>query len=790
MKKLVLVIIIAVITYISVFICYAQTNMKLFYNGNIYPIQEKIISFDNENFIDAWEFSNTVGVKYYIDNNNQTIKIDFNGLTNEFDIVSSATIKPSDFIIHDKPELINNKLYFPFLFIKNNFKLVIMYSKDNYLVYVFPGEKIDNSNIKTFSNISYNYSFPIPDNVEISFNESNNNIQDSSISLREKDSVYSAVITCDRLDSKSLLQMRDYLKDYTSTDEDLFEKFADYKEGYFRAMQEYYKKNFMYGNSDVNLSESNMKIFGEYSEKIFGQPSHTVLYNIIKSDKNSSQEEAHIILSIPVKTERNVFSIYSINFTVNKGELSWQTLNKMSALVNSITILNLPRQKEMINVFSNMNSIFSSNLGIYPNLENIHIDYSQIINPLLGYKINYPSVFIPYRQNNIIESYDYKSFKIDYFNYFSISAEPTVYNNIAGIEDKINTIKELNKDKASTVEESVYKLTDERELHSIKYELNENGNKSYIQDYFIINHSEIYDIRLISRFIQPSKKIQEEFFKIARSIDFFDRQYSNYSVSQPLIKFQNVEEGYSFYYPENWYISSNISNDINNESFELKNRFISGAVEISLSEGELSDNTNASEIHASSFETGSLFFNKYFKKYSSPYLDKTNWLLNSNYYIDNKTIYIVKLVNYLDASGRNKFCYSVDSIRGSKVYSLFISASDYTTFDGRVLDKNLSALINMVGSTFSLETTKENSDRHLRGETRNRVIVFIEDFFKNKYGNNAIVTSASFINSQNDIQAKIEGIPESGHYKLRLNFDRKQIEILEFIEDIGKKEGT
>lgn len=791
MKKLVITSVIVIMLYAFGIVAHAETNMKLFFDGNIYPLQEAILTFDNENFIDAWEFANTVGMKYKIDNANQTIRIEFKGVSNVYDITSSSTYKPSDFIIHDKPELINKKLYFPFLFIKNNYKLVIKYNSDNYLAYIFPRDKLDNSVLKTFSNISYNYSFPVPDNVEINLSESGSNFHDSSISLKDKDDMYSAVISCNRLDKNSILQMRDYLKNYTSSDEDLFEKFSDYKDGYFRAMQEYFNKDFMYGNNDKNYSESNMKIFGEYSEKIFGQPSHVVLYNIIKSDKLSSEEETYINISIPVKTENKVFSIYSINFTVKKGELNSLILSKMSSLVNSITIMNLPKQTNELSIFLDKSSIESANLGIYPDLEKVQINYPQLVCPSLGYKISLPSVFIPYRQNNIIDSFYYKSFKIDYYNYFSISTEPTVYNNIADIANKINTIKELNKNKINTVEESVYKSSDGKEFYYIKYELSENSTKTYIQNYFIVNRSEIYNIQLNSRFIQPSQKIQEVFLKIVLSLEFFDKAYSYYSLPQPLVKFLDNEEGYSFYYPESWYIDSNNSDDINYDRFEVKNRFISGAVEISISEGELSSEQNSQNILSSAVETDSQMLNKYFKKYSSPYSDKkSKWLLTSNYYRNSETIYIVKLVNYLDTNGRNKYCYSVDAIRGNKVYSLFISASDYTTFNGKVLDKSLSAIVNLVGSTYNLETTPEYIARSILGETRNRKIVCIENFFKNKLGNTAVITTASYINNQSEIQVKLEGVPESGYYRIRLNFDKKQLDIVEFVKDVDIDKGT
>jgi len=53
-----------------------------------------------------------------------------------------------------------------------------------------------------------------------------------------------------------------------------------------------------------------MKIFADYTDILYGQPSDVVLYNTIKSDRLFSIEETHIMITVPIYSK---LSIYTIN---------------------------------------------------------------------------------------------------------------------------------------------------------------------------------------------------------------------------------------------------------------------------------------------------------------------------------------------------------------------------------------------------------------------------------------------------------------------------------------------
>jgi len=101
------------------------------------------------------------------------------------------------------------------------------------------------------------------------------------------------------------------------------------------------------------------------------------------------------------------------------------------------------------------------------------------------------------------------------------------------------------------------------------------------------------------------------------------------------------------------------------------------------------------------------FLQIYAANYYAPYGTKNTKILNTSAKIENDIIYIYRLINFLGEGQRHKLGYSVDIIRDGKIYSLFLSVSDYLCTDGSLADKELSKAINTIVNSFTLEETEE-----------------------------------------------------------------------------------
>jgi hypothetical protein len=120
---------------------------------------------------------------------------------------------------------------------------------------------------------------------------------------------------------------------------------------------------------------------------------------------------------------------------------------------------------------------------------------------------------------------------------------------------------------------------------------------------------------------------------------------------------------------------------------------------------------------------------------------------------------------FTDDSGKNRLCYSVDIIKGRKIYSMFITTGEYHAKDGSFLDKKTNELINLAASSFGLENTPESEKRRLEGESRNRKLVFAENYLKRLIDPKLKITSVGKIQPDGSTTVIAGNTADSGYYR-------------------------
>ncbi|GAE88332.1 stalk domain-containing protein [Acetivibrio straminisolvens] len=767
-KTLLLFIALTAMIMLSFSVVRADISLNLYYNGEIHSLKNTVVNQNGRYFLDADEIAQILGLKLKADFSNQTLSIDdgkaistYSARPLDRSIVTLASYNPN------MPEIINEKFYFPFEFIEEKFNLTVKYDKEYGSVYFLKG-----NDLKNFKNITHGYLLKIPSHSSIDLSGPFDNFNDNSVVLIDKKGEFSYSINCDKLDSTSIAGMRLILNDYTSSDEQIFNAISNYTKSYFRAMQALYKNEFLFGKTDAALSESNMKVFADYSENIYGQLSNVVLYNTIKSNKYSTSEETHIMITIPIYSN---MSIYTININGKRGFLTQDNISKIHELLNALKIPNLPNSKSSLKVFNHIKTIKDVNLGIYPVLSDSNIEYTEYRNLQQNYKIQYPSTFMPYLQNSIVDSLGSISFKVDYNTHIAISTE-AIQDPDTCIQERLNLIKSSPSVKTDTVEEGNSLLSD-RNFHYIKYEMKEGPDLYYIQDYYTIYCSKLYRIELNSRLSKPSDAVVDEFIKIVKSIEFLEPAENLFSAEVSLKKYLNEYEGYSFSYPDTWELK-NKSTDINFDRFSIVSPEYSGPLDICINESESLIDASTEELLRLFGGNDAELLTNYATNYYAPYGTKNTKILNTTSKVENGIIYIYKLINFLDEGQRHKLGYSVDIIRKGKIYSLFLSVSDYLCSNGSLIDKELGQAINAIVESFTLEETEESLKRESMGETRNRKVVFLENCFKLILGRSTILTHARTLDSNDDILVQISNCKEAGTYRLKFDYEGKNFEII------------
>ncbi|MCX7710107.1 MAG: hypothetical protein N2484_09675 [Clostridia bacterium] len=777
MKKLIFSLTILIITLFTIGNCYSENTAKLFLDGKVFELKEPILFMNDDYYFDANELSRILNMSVE-SSSSDTVIISYKGTKSTYTLPSRQLTAKNPSVDHRSPETIDSKLYFPFSFLKSTYNVIIKFNQDRQIIYIYSR---NSATITDFVNLTFDYSLNANSNYKVNATESENKFEDSAISFTHKDGRISAVVTCDQLDKDSMNNMRRYLNDFSSKDEAIFNKFVEYKMSYFSAMQDYYQRDFLYGISSTQSDELNMKVISQYKENVFSQESEIALYNVIKSDHLASKEETHLNIAIPLASNRTV---YSINFSLPKGELDASNIKEINNFIKNLRISNLPKQENYLKVFYDSKSIYGANNGIYPLLDQqAEPAFSTLSNPDEGYEIELPSTFVPYRQNNLILSYGYKSFKIDSNQFFSITSQ-RISDEKTAIKERINFIKELHKGKISDIEEGSEIVSDKLYWY-MKYSISDGNTKVFVQDYFVVFNSRLFNLQLNSRTYSPSQNILKAMVRILGSAKFYPSSVSELKLQPPFAKFINKEEGYSILCPNQWKSAETDNKDIQYDSYTIKNSDYSGPIEVVINEGEL--NTGLPPMDILKFVTGSSApeLKKYFKKYSAPYFNRISQPVAFSYRQENGTLYLYKLVNFLDSSNRGKLCYSVDIVRDRKIYSLFITVSDYMATNGRIFNKSLSSDLNIIAGSFGLENAQEYLLRKNKGETRNKKIVLIEDFLKQSLNRNINIDSIECLDSKQNLLVSADTGNDAMIYWIKADYDKKEFIIQ---ESMNKKE--
>ncbi len=591
--------------------------------------------------------------------------------------------------------------------------------------------------------------------------------------LSDKASGLSASIRLDSLDEAALEALRKYYNDQSSIDYEMFTKYIDLQKSYIPALQDLYRNSYLFGDSGNSYAESNMKVFYQDKNKIFGNNSDVFLYNIISSDRLDYLEETHLDLIIPVYSD---LSLLSINFTFKAGNLNSEAEQAVYRLLGGIRFPGFPVQTGQIKVFGEKEAIMAANAGIYSTAEGNADTCVELKNEEAGYSLEYPSSYLPYMENRLGVKLNYVSFKASPDQIFSVSAEQVSVTD--SVYDKPSYIKEFYRD-AITVKKEGTATMDGKEFVFLNYELEDtDGYITYVRDYYTSGGGFIYNLRFSSRFMAAPEESDSQFDRILGSLTLDSAGTEGAKSDVPFRRYSNKEEGYSFLYPVKWNLTD-LSRDINFDSLYLKIPELSGPIDISISEGELKKGIGSGAIPSILAGTDTDAYEKSISNYTAPYAGAEKRLLSNSVKKENGITYVYRLVNYLDPNGRMRLCYSMDIVKKSKVYSMFISVSEYATSNGSVSDLNINAIIDTIASSFKSDETYESHERDSFGETRNRKVVLLESILRKQLGPDAKITQAVNSKAGGSYYLLVEDIADSGYYRVKPDFSNNTLLIEE-----------
>lgn len=587
--------------------------------------------------------------------------------------------------------------------------------------------------------------------------------KDGVLVLSDTASGLSALIRHETLDEASLAALKKYYNTYEASDFELFEKFVELQKSYLPVMQDLYRMHWQFGNPADQYSESNMKVYYQNMDVIFGNISDVILYNTYYSDRQGIDEETHLDLIIPVY--RNL-SLININFTYKAGSFDETAKAAIDRLLKSLRLPGLPVQNNTLKVFTASEAVDASNAGIYKSGSHKADTLLELRNDSSGYMLKYPSSYLPYMENGLGGKLDYKSYKISPNHVFSVSAEETSIPE--AVYGKPAYVKEFYGEKLADMKESRLSSGD-REFIILDYEIEESpGMTSYIRECFTSGKRHIYSLRLSSRHEYPSAELSAQFEEILKSFRELDSNALNNRIYNSMTKYISKDKGYSFLYPLRWKLTDK-SGDTGFDSFSLKIPELSGPIDISISEGRLKSDIPVEALPRILFQAGLEDADDIIENYNPPYGSTVYRLLSHSSLRDKDATYVFRLLNYLDAGGRPRLCYSIDIIKDSRVHSMFISVSEYSTLKGIVQDTEINRIINNIAASFKSDDAPDTGRKGYMEETGSLKVVRLEGLLRKQLGHEVSIVQTVSTKDNDIYYVMVEGIEESGIYKVRLD---------------------
>ena len=613
--------------------------------------------------------------------------------------------------------------------------------------------------------------------------------EEDALYITDDTSGIKAEITRQTLDDEAFDILRDYYNDRTLSSQELFSRFVELKKSYINALQTLYNTNYL--SNSKKSSETAMRIYNEGSEVLFGLNNCKVyLYNIAMYQGLYNNEQAHLDLIIPVRSTNTVIII---KFTIPRDKLGTTASGSIATMLSGIRFEGLSPQSAAPAILSSNSIVETAQLGIYPAASQQQPDYALFEDNATGFSLSLPTTYIPFIQNNLGGVFTYTSFKINPNQIFSVSSEPLQGSDAS---DAISRFKVASLASIKVLDSGSGYLGNNKYSYFI-YSSSENEMKQYFYDYYIQDESRLYKLQLQSAIAEPGINVLRQFenilisFRTKNIVSIHAASQSTQSDTSATTKYLNSDEGYSFRYPKSWRLEE-ISPDIAYDRLRLVVPGLSGALEISMQESELKQIVSFIDIMKSVNGNSTSSWSTLTNNYNPPFSEKTSKLLYSDFSIDGAVSTIYRLSVFMDENGRNRLCYSVDIIKGSKLYSMFITAGEYKTVDGRFNNAQINELINIVANTFRHESTIDSEARRISGETRNRKLVFVEKYLKRLIDPGLVVTSVEKTQPDKTLFVTVGNSQESGFYKIMLDYPNRKIEIVDSVlkRDILRSELT
>lgn len=512
-------------------------------------------------------------------------------------------------------------------------------------------------------------------------------INSFAIKNKDKESNFSVAFKFEPIEKSSLEDIRKYLNDDSISDESIFNMIFSYGTSYYNALEEDIKNNVIVSDNIITKAENNMTIMGSKNEKLFGKEAYSIIYNVIYTKGNISQEDSYIEFLIPSLENSGIITI---SFKQPKESLGYSTILPIYDILSHLTITNHDIQTTVPLILLTNSNLDRAMSGIYPS-ENTtsNMKYIPYSNKKTGLNFTYPSYFVPIKGSSFIDTVQYNTFRVNAFTNFTVemidkTSELTMQN-------------EINKQLFSAGSNSVINKIDIQQSEfgnviSIDYSFKRDDNQFVAYACFLESKDKFVTYTFESSVPSEITEMKQLAKNILMSTNFVEGE--THTKQLDFSTFEN--ESFKFSHPKDWIVKKE-----NDKLFAVTSTDVS-TFKISVYEEELIDNMNYN-IAATLAKAPLSTYMGYFKNGYLPFQKYKNVTSASNFQFDNGVAKIKRISEYIDENNRLHQCYAYSISKDKKLYTLLIDLNVSLLQTESSFSENIILSLNEVAESFFIK---------------------------------------------------------------------------------------
>jgi len=516
---------------------------------------------------------------------------------------------------------------------------------------------------------------------------STNNSEEYTTILSDSDFNFTAKIWFEKVSDEDLNSVRDYLGDYISDNNTLYNEIIDLKASSYNAVEKSFKNSSLFYPLNHDYSEYDFKIIDTQYQELFGVRSFGIMYNTLDASLNNVSEfcKADIFIPSPING-----GIFNINIIIPRDRLNLDIILRLTQLIDSVKLKGHAPEDKVPLVFITNGNLQKSAAGIYPAFTFKNYNLKSFYRKDMGLSFLYPDFLIPTDEVTSFTGIKTASFKIDPFTTFNVNVSDS---NFLSTDDAIASVF-TSADKGTRIQSNILE-SPSGNIFEIRQSYSKNDINYKKNTYILSQHDSTVTYTFTTSAQNPGYSLDNIAIRILMTTKIFEKASDD------------TVQAFTYSETDLGHVVANLPNDFKVEDIGGKYKKVTSSsvstFKIYVYEEELTKNVDfetASKLANYDYNSvEDIIKNSFYVPYNS--IHSTN--LGSNFDYHEGASRINLLSKYLDEDNRVHYCYTVSISRNNKLYSMLIDVNSLLFKEDGKVGETMPQVLDDIAQSFRLK---------------------------------------------------------------------------------------